>query len=68
MTKKGYKQKNVFFILSKNLYWEILSKNWVTFKRWDGIKMKNLNIIRFHQEIRFFKVGGERGGSRKTNI
>ena len=48
MTKKGYKQKNVFFILTKNLYWEILSKNWVTFKRWDGIKMKNLNIIRFH--------------------
>ena len=27
-----------FSDIMKNLNWEILSKNWVTFKRWDGQK------------------------------
>ena len=27
-----------FSILTKNLNWEILTKNLVTFKRWDGVK------------------------------
>ena len=27
-----------FSVLTKNLNWEILTKNVVTFKRWDGIK------------------------------
>ena len=40
MTKKFYKQK--FFSLFLN--WEILTKNLVTFKRWDGIKHENFNI------------------------
>ena len=25
-------------VISKNLKWEILTKNLVTFKRWDGVK------------------------------
>ena len=29
-----------FFVISKNLNWEILTKNLVTFKRWDGVKYK----------------------------
>ena len=36
--EKGYKQKNVFSVLTKNLNWEILAKSLLTFKKWDGIK------------------------------
>ena len=35
--KNVYKQK-YFSITTKNLNWEILTKNLVTFKRWDGVK------------------------------
>ena len=28
----------MFSFITKNLNWEILSKNLVTFKRWDGVK------------------------------
>ena len=27
-----------FSIMTKNLNWEIITKNLVTFKRWDGVK------------------------------
>ena len=27
-----------FFVTTKNLNWEIVTKNLVTFKRWDGVK------------------------------
>ena len=27
-----------FSVIAKNLNWEILTKNLVTFKRWDGVK------------------------------
>ena len=27
-----------FFAITKNLNWEILTQNLVTFKRWDGVK------------------------------
>ena len=40
--------KNVF-VTTKNLSWEILTKNLVTFKRCDGVKdEKNLNIMGAH--------------------
>ena len=41
MTKKVYKQKCFFChnVMIKNLNWEILTKNLVTFKRWDGVKI-----------------------------
>ena len=42
MTKKVYKQK-YFSLTTKSLNWEILTKNLVTFKRWDGVRMKNFN-------------------------
>ena len=35
--KKVYKQK-CFSVTIKNLNWEILTKNLITFKRWDGVK------------------------------
>ena len=35
MTKKVYEQKHVS-VITKNLNCEILTKNLVTFKRWDG--------------------------------
>ena len=33
MTKKDYKQKVFFYVITKNSNWEILPKNLVTFKR-----------------------------------
>ena len=40
MTKKVYERKKqkYFFVITKNLNWEILTKNLVTFKRWDAVK------------------------------
>ena len=37
MTKKNYKPKYLSAI-TKNLNWQILTKNLVTFKRQDGVK------------------------------
>ena len=37
MTKKVYKQR-CFSVITKNLNWEFLAKNLVTFKRWDEVK------------------------------
>ena len=41
MTKKIYKKK--MFIYTKNLNWQILVKNLVTFKDRMGLKIKNFN-------------------------
>ena len=38
MTKKVYKPKMLFYVLTKNLNWENVTKNLATFKRWDGVK------------------------------
>ena len=38
-----------FSATTKNLNWEILTKNLVTFKRrWDEIKVENFNIMGVH--------------------
>ena len=34
--------------MTKNLNWEISTKNLVTFKRWDGLMIKNFNIMGVH--------------------
>ena len=37
--KNKLKVKDFFFsVITRNLNWEILTKNLVTFKRWDGVK------------------------------
>ena len=46
MRKEVYQQKMFFSLITKNLNWEVLTNNLVTFKRWDGVKMKNFNIMR----------------------
>ena len=56
MTKKIYKQKIFFSILTKNLNREILIENLVTFKRWNGIKDENFNMG-FHWKIQSLEVG-----------
>ena len=43
----------IFSVLTKNLNWEILTKNLVTFQRWDGIKDEKCYYY---------------GGSRKNSI
>ena len=35
--KKSLQTKMFFSVITKNLNWEILSKNFVTFKRWDAV-------------------------------
>ena len=32
-------------VITKNLHWEILTENTVTFKRWDGVKVSQKNNI-----------------------
>ena len=39
-----------FFVVTKNLNWEILTKNLVTFKRWEGVRMKIFNIIGVYEK------------------
>ena len=36
----------LFSVITKNLNWEILTKNLVNFKRWDGINDKELLILK----------------------
>ena len=43
MTKKVYKQKR-FSVVTKNLNCEILTKNLVTFKRWDRVKEEKRGV------------------------
>ena len=38
----------LFSAITKNLNWETLTKNFVTFKRWDGVKENNFNIMGVH--------------------
>ena len=40
-----------FSVITKNLNWDVLSKNLVTFGV--GLRVKNFNITRFHWKIRF---------------
>ena len=44
MTKQVYKAKMLFSAITKNLNWEISTRNLVTFKRWDVVKDKK-NLI-----------------------
>ena len=52
-----------FSVITKNLHREILTKNLVTFKKWNGVKDENFNIIGVHWKIWFLL-----GGSQKDNI
>ena len=47
-----------FSVINKNLNWEILTKNLVTFKRWEGVKDENFNITWVQWKIQFLGVGG----------
>ena len=49
--KKKLINKNFFSVKNKNLNWEIITKNLVTFKLLKDemkLRMKNLNIMRIH--------------------
>ena len=54
-----------FSVITKNLNWEILTKNLVTLKRWNGLRIKNFNIVGVHWKIWFL---GEGRGSQKQYI
>ena len=42
-----------FSATTKNLNWEILARNLVTFKRCDGVKDENFNIMELHWKSSF---------------
>ena len=55
-----------FSVINKNLNWEILTENLFTFKRWDRVKMNNINmgvhpILRGDEnqyiEVNYLKMG-----------
>ena len=50
-------------MITKNLNWETLTKNSVTFKRWDGVK-DGVNIM----GVRWFLGGGGGGAQKYKNI
>ena len=52
-----------FSVMTKNLNWEILTKNLVTFKRWDGVKDEKFEYYGDSLKNPIFN-----GGLRKTNI
>ena len=49
-----------FFVITKNLNWEILSKNLVTFKRWDCVRDEKFEYYGSSLKSLIF-----RGSSRK---
>ena len=57
MTKKVYKQK-YSSVISKNLNWEILTKNLVIFKRWDGVKNEKFQYYGDSLKNPIFRGGG----------
>ena len=61
MTKK---EKKFCPVITKNSDWKILTKNIVTFKRWEGVKDENFNFFRVDGKTRF--LGGR--GVHKNNI
>ena len=54
-----------FFVITKNLNLEILTKNLVNFKRWDGIKDEKFEYYGGSLKNPIFR-GGEGRGSQKT--
>ena len=45
VTKKVYKPNMLFSVITKNLNWEILTKNLGTVKTWDGVKDEKILIL-----------------------
>ena len=59
--KKIYK-KMFFSFMTKNFNWEISTKNFVTFKRWDGFNdKKKLILWEFTENSDFFSFEGGEG-------
>ena len=54
----------LFFVITKNLNLEILSKNFLTFKSWDGVKDEHFQYYGGSLKNPIFR----RGDSPKTNI
>ena len=56
MVEKIYKQM-LLLAATKNLKWEILTKNLVTFKRWDRFKDERINFMGVYWKIQFSGEG-----------
>ena len=59
MTKKVYKPKCFFSVITKNLNWEILTKSLVTFKGWDGVKAEKFKCYGGSLKNLIFREGKE---------
>ena len=51
--KKSLYIKIFFSVITKNLIWEILTNNLVTFKRWDGVKDENFIFMKVYENPRY---------------
>ena len=54
----------IFSVITKNLNWEVLTKNLVTFERWDGVKdekcqygssLENLFLRGDHEKLIYWR-------------
>ena len=57
--KKVYKQKMFISVITKNLNWEILTKNLVNFKRWNGVKDEKFEYFGGSLKNSIFRRRGE---------
>ena len=57
-----------FFVRTKNLNWEILTNDLVTFKKWDEIKDENFQYYGGSLKKLIFSGDGGRGWAQKTNM
>ena len=67
--KKSLLAKLFFSAITKNLIWEILTKNLVTFKRWDRVQDKKFEYYGGSLKNPIFRGsggGGGSGGTKKT--
>ena len=55
--KKSLLTKMFSSVITKNLNWEILTKNLVTFKRWDGVKDEKFDYYRGSLKNQIFRGG-----------
>ena len=56
-----------FFVITNNLNFKILTKNLVTFKRWDGIKDEKFEYYGGSLKNPIFTGGGGGASSQKNN-
>ena len=58
------KTKVFLFVITKNFNWKVLTKNLITFKRWNGVKDEKFNFLKNP----IFRGGGGWAGHKNHYI